>query len=145
MNICEQVSLPTHTPQLSQTWSHMETCRWGCATRSLIYKSCINSDHYRIPGDTGEQAAAVTLSCSLVSICENALTGFLFYTGCEEKMNVLQVISLTLLSIVTAKAQVINPGRCPVPAVQEKFDAAQVNFKPYYASFAFVCVFFLYL
>ncbi|XP_063318879.1 apolipoprotein D-like [Pelmatolapia mariae] len=40
-------------------------------------------------------------------------------------MNAIQVISLTLLSIVAAGAQSIKPGRCPVPAVQEKFDAAR--------------------
>lgn len=45
------------------------------------------------------------------------------------KMNAIQVISLTWLSIVAAGAQSIKPGRCPVPAVQEKFDAARVNTK----------------
>lgn len=51
-------------------------------------------------------------------------------TGCGEKMNAVQVISLTLLSVLAANAQVIKPGRCPQPAVQEKFDAARVNIKP---------------
>uniref|UniRef100_UPI0037E9A89D apolipoprotein D-like n=1 Tax=Semicossyphus pulcher TaxID=241346 RepID=UPI0037E9A89D len=40
-------------------------------------------------------------------------------------MNALQVISLTLLSVLAANAQVISPGRCPKPAVQENFDAAR--------------------
>lgn len=53
-----------------------------------------------------------------------------FSTGCGEKMNAIQVISLTLLSVLAANAQVIKPGRCPQPAVQEKFDAARVNTKP---------------
>lgn len=44
-------------------------------------------------------------------------------------MNAIQVISLTWLSIVAAGAQSIKPGRCPVPAVQKKFDAARVNTK----------------
>lgn len=46
-------------------------------------------------------------------------------------MNAIQVISLTLLSVLAANAQVIMPGRCPKPAVQEKFDAARVNTKPF--------------
>ncbi|KAM9349454.1 apolipoprotein D-like [Symphorus nematophorus] len=40
-------------------------------------------------------------------------------------MNTVQVISLTLLSVLAANAQVIMPGRCPKPAVQENFDAAR--------------------
>ncbi|XP_054452559.1 apolipoprotein D-like [Anoplopoma fimbria] len=40
-------------------------------------------------------------------------------------MNTIQVISLTLLSVLAANAQVIMPGRCPKPAVQENFDAAK--------------------
>uniref|UniRef100_A0A3Q1JNI9 Apolipoprotein D n=2 Tax=Anabas testudineus TaxID=64144 RepID=A0A3Q1JNI9_ANATE len=52
-----------------------------------------------LPGDTGER--------------------------CEEKMDASQVTFLALLFVLTANAQVIKPGRCPVPAVQEKFDAAQ--------------------
>lgn len=42
-------------------------------------------------------------------------------------MKAIQVISLTLLSLLAASAQVIKPGRCPRPAVQQKFDAARVN------------------
>lgn len=42
-------------------------------------------------------------------------------------MNAIQVTSLTLLSFLAANAQVIMPGRCPKPAVQENFDAAKVN------------------
>uniref|UniRef100_A0A7N6FDU7 Apolipoprotein D n=1 Tax=Anabas testudineus TaxID=64144 RepID=A0A7N6FDU7_ANATE len=40
-------------------------------------------------------------------------------------MDASQVTFLALLFVLTANAQVIKPGRCPVPAVQEKFDAAQ--------------------
>uniref|UniRef100_A0A8C4NYB4 Apolipoprotein D n=1 Tax=Dicentrarchus labrax TaxID=13489 RepID=A0A8C4NYB4_DICLA len=40
-------------------------------------------------------------------------------------MNAIQVISLTLLSVLAANAQVIMPGRCPKPAVQSDFDAAK--------------------
>ncbi|KAE8290723.1 Apolipoprotein D [Larimichthys crocea] len=40
-------------------------------------------------------------------------------------MNAIQVISLTLLSVLVANAQVIKPGRCPRPAVQPEFDAAR--------------------
>lgn len=42
-------------------------------------------------------------------------------------MNTIQVISLTLLSLLAASAQVIKPGRWLRPAVQQKFDAARVN------------------
>lgn len=58
----------------------------------------------------------------------------LFSTGCGEKMNAIQLISITLLSALAAHAQVIMPGRCPKPAVQENFDAARVNTKATYAS-----------
>uniref|UniRef100_A0A3B4XRS0 Chemokine interleukin-8-like domain-containing protein n=1 Tax=Seriola lalandi dorsalis TaxID=1841481 RepID=A0A3B4XRS0_SERLL len=37
------------------------------------------------------------------------------------------VISITLLSVLAANAQVIVPGRCPKPAVQENFDAAKTK------------------
>ncbi|XP_028283760.1 apolipoprotein Da, duplicate 2 [Parambassis ranga] len=40
-------------------------------------------------------------------------------------MNAVQVLSLTLLSVLAASAQVLKPGRCPEPAVQENFDAAR--------------------
>ncbi|XP_076004301.1 apolipoprotein D-like [Genypterus blacodes] len=40
-------------------------------------------------------------------------------------MKAIQVISLTLLSVLAANAQVIMPGKCPTPAVQENFDAAR--------------------
>lgn len=46
-------------------------------------------------------------------------------------MNAIQVISLTLLSVLAANAQVIMPGRCPKPAVQENFDAARVKTKTF--------------
>lgn len=44
-------------------------------------------------------------------------------------MNAIQVLSLALLSVLAANAQVIMPGRCPMPAVQKDFDAARVNTK----------------
>nr|XP_057907984.1 apolipoprotein D-like [Doryrhamphus excisus] len=37
-------------------------------------------------------------------------------------MAAMQVIALTLLSILSANAQVTMPGRCPRPAVQDDFD-----------------------
>ncbi|CAL9689285.1 unnamed protein product [Knipowitschia caucasica] len=40
-------------------------------------------------------------------------------------MNALQVLSLVLLSVFAAQAQVLMPGRCPQPAVQKDFDAAR--------------------
>ncbi|KAJ3595714.1 hypothetical protein NHX12_005017 [Muraenolepis orangiensis] len=40
-------------------------------------------------------------------------------------MNAIQVISLTLLSVLAANAQVLVAGKCPQPAVKENFDAAQ--------------------
>ncbi|XP_068427389.1 apolipoprotein D-like [Clinocottus analis] len=45
--------------------------------------------------------------------------------GCGEKMNAIQVISLTLLSVLAVSAQFIKPGKCPKPAVQENFDTAR--------------------
>lgn len=43
--------------------------------------------------------------------------------GCEGDVNATQLLSLALLSVLAAHAQVIKPGRCPRPAVQQKFDA----------------------
>nr|XP_057925146.1 apolipoprotein Da, duplicate 2 [Doryrhamphus excisus] len=40
-------------------------------------------------------------------------------------MAAMQVISVMLLSVLAANAQVIMPGRCPKPAVQEDFDTAR--------------------
>ncbi|CAL8369960.1 unnamed protein product [Boreogadus saida] len=40
-------------------------------------------------------------------------------------MQVFQVLSLTLLSVMAANAQVFAVGRCPKPAVQANFDATQ--------------------
>uniref|UniRef100_UPI003AAB0601 apolipoprotein D-like n=1 Tax=Centroberyx gerrardi TaxID=166262 RepID=UPI003AAB0601 len=40
-------------------------------------------------------------------------------------MKTVQLISLTLLSVLAASAQVILPGKCPRPDVQEDFDAAR--------------------
>jgi len=37
-------------------------------------------------------------------------------------MKAIQVISVTLLCVLAANAQVIKPGRCPQPAVQQNFD-----------------------
>ncbi|KAJ8011188.1 hypothetical protein DPEC_G00055580 [Dallia pectoralis] len=41
------------------------------------------------------------------------------------KMQTLQVLSLTLLTILAAKAQTVRPGKCPQPPVQANFDAAK--------------------
>ncbi|XP_033507053.1 apolipoprotein D-like isoform X1 [Epinephelus lanceolatus] len=43
-------------------------------------------------------------------------------TGRGEKMKAIQVISLTLLCIFAASAQVLKFGKCPTPAVQANFD-----------------------
>lgn len=103
-----------------------------------------------LPSNTGEQVAGGSLSLSLsvslilylsinynfyFSFCRLLLPRivFLLWTGCGDKMNAVQVISVTLLSILAANAQVIKPGRCPRPAVQQKFDAARVNTKPFYS------------
>nr|XP_040027708.1 apolipoprotein D-like [Gasterosteus aculeatus aculeatus] len=40
-------------------------------------------------------------------------------------MKAVQVIFLALLSVLAANAQVIMPGKCPQPAVQENFDTAR--------------------
>ena len=52
---------------------------------------------------------------------------FSLSAGFISKMQVFQVISLTLLSVMAANAQVFVWGKCPQPAVQENFDASQVN------------------
>ncbi|XP_012670737.2 apolipoprotein Da, duplicate 2 [Clupea harengus] len=39
-------------------------------------------------------------------------------------MQTLQVLSLTLLPFLMANAQVLHPGRCPVPPVKENFDVS---------------------
>lgn len=43
------------------------------------------------------------------------------------KMKTMQVISLTLLCVLTASAQVLKFGKCPKPAVQANFDVTRVN------------------
>ncbi|XP_075875864.1 apolipoprotein D-like [Nelusetta ayraudi] len=40
-------------------------------------------------------------------------------------MKTMQVISLTMLFVLTASAQVLKFGRCPKPAVQANFDATR--------------------
>ncbi|XP_023281130.1 apolipoprotein D-like [Seriola lalandi dorsalis] len=42
-----------------------------------------------------------------------------------DKMKAMQVISLTLLSVLAASAQVLKFGKCPKPAVQANFDATR--------------------
>lgn len=44
-------------------------------------------------------------------------------------MKAAQVISLTLLSVLAAGAQLISFGKCPKPDVQANFDATRVNMK----------------
>uniref|UniRef100_A0A8D3AZ27 Apolipoprotein D n=1 Tax=Scophthalmus maximus TaxID=52904 RepID=A0A8D3AZ27_SCOMX len=41
------------------------------------------------------------------------------------KMKAMQVISLTLLSVLAASAQILKFGKCPKPAVQANFDATK--------------------
>lgn len=48
------------------------------------------------------------------------------------KMQTLQVLSLTLLSILAANAQTLRPGKCPQPPVQANFDAARVTIPNFY-------------
>lgn len=50
-------------------------------------------------------------------------------------MNAFQVISIALLSVLAANAQVIAPGRCPKPAVQKDFDTTRVNITQYVVFF----------
>uniref|UniRef100_A0A8C7G1Y5 Apolipoprotein D n=1 Tax=Oncorhynchus kisutch TaxID=8019 RepID=A0A8C7G1Y5_ONCKI len=40
-------------------------------------------------------------------------------------MQALQVLSLTLLSVLAANAQTFRPGKCPQPPVQANFDTAR--------------------
>ncbi|XP_072219984.1 apolipoprotein D-like [Leuresthes tenuis] len=40
-------------------------------------------------------------------------------------MKAIQVISLTLLFVIAASAQIFKAGKCPKPAVQANFDAAR--------------------
>lgn len=51
----------------------------------------------------------------------------LFSAGRGEKMKAMQVISLTLLCVLAANAQVLKFGKCPTPAVQANFDPTRVN------------------
>jgi len=46
-------------------------------------------------------------------------------------MKAIQVISVTLLCVLAANAQVTKPGRCPQPAVQQNFDATRYMGKWY--------------
>lgn len=48
------------------------------------------------------------------------------------KMKAMQVISLTLLSVLAASAQVFKFGKCPKPAVQANFDATRVSTKLFF-------------
>lgn len=45
-----------------------------------------------------------------------------------ERMQALQVLSLTLLSVLAVSAQSIGSGKCPEPPVQQNFDPTRVNF-----------------
>lgn len=49
-------------------------------------------------------------------------------------MKAAQVISLTLLSVLTASAQLISFGKCPKPDVQADFDASRVNIESFSSS-----------
>lgn len=46
-------------------------------------------------------------------------------------MKAVQVITLTLLSVLTVGAQLIKLGKCPKPDVQANFDATRVNIKSF--------------
>ncbi len=49
--------------------------------------------------------------------------------GRGDKMKAMQVISLTLLSVLAASAQVLKFGRCPKAAVQANFNSTKVTTK----------------
>lgn len=51
------------------------------------------------------------------------------FSSLQVKMKAVQVISLTLLSVLTASGQLIKFGKCPKPDVQANFDATRVNIK----------------
>lgn len=51
----------------------------------------------------------------------------LLSAGRVDKMKAIQVISLTLLAVLTASAQDLKLGKCPEPAVEAKFDVTRVN------------------
>lgn len=51
------------------------------------------------------------------------------FSSLQVKMKAVQVISLTLLSVLTASAQLIKFGKCPKPDVQANFDVTRVNIK----------------
>jgi len=53
---------------------------------------------------------------------------FLFFQVQAERMQALQVLSLTFLSVLAVSAQSISSGKCPEPPVQQNFDPARVNF-----------------
>lgn len=53
------------------------------------------------------------------------------FSSLQVKMKAVQVISLTLLSVLTASAQLIKFGKCPKPDVQANFDATRVNLKSF--------------
>lgn len=72
----------------------------------------------------------ISVSCSLSSWYEAScfiMLSVLFSAGRGIKMKAMQVISLTLLSVLAASAQGLKFGRCPKPAVQVNFDASRVN------------------
>lgn len=130
-------SLP-FSPNFLQMSSCVDRKGGAADCLSLIYKTPLKLRGSLLPSNTGEWVAGVPCSPP-VSLFVNFFMKyewkgvvFLFSTGCGEKMNAIQGISLALLSVLAANAQVIKPGRCPKPAVQEKFDAARVNTKPFF-------------
>lgn len=91
----------------------------------LIYKrppSACEQHSYRwaTRHETGHAAlpnAPASLICGCCLLCSLQVV----------KMKTMQVISLTLLLVLTASAQVLKFGRCPKPAVQANFDATRVK------------------
>ncbi|XP_042284954.1 apolipoprotein D-like isoform X1 [Thunnus maccoyii] len=52
-------------------------------------------------------------------------TGIWLHTDCGAKMKAIQVISLTLLCVLAANAQLLKFGKCPKLDVQANFDATR--------------------
>ena len=111
--------------------SHVNRQEGQQETRDWSIKTPSKLRNPPLPSNTGEQEG-VSLHRSLFVWIPNWTENInVISAGCEEKMYAIQVISLALLSVLAANAQVIMPGRCPKPAVQENFDAARVKTTPF--------------
>lgn len=91
----------------------------------LLFPSVVNCQKWGLLHWVQEQPPDVKL---IVPTCR------LFCSPQVTKMKTLQVISLTLLSVLAASAQVLRFGKCPKPAVQANFDPTRVNTKLFFFS-----------